>query len=252
MTTQQAADRIGASVRHVQRLVADGGLVAIGNDRIDAESVAQWMAQRAGSRVRAWEEPTAWAAVALLEGEPAPWLGQAQRSRLRSTLADVTAAELAARTRNRAEVHRFHAHPRSLSHLARDVIDPGTTGEPRRADDREGPARRLRRPARPAPPGAALPTGLRPLGQRRPPGDEHQHGRRGRARPGTPARAGGAGPRDVHRCPGALGGSPDPRPRAGAAAWLTSSDHRPRQAAGLGRGRMSPSWQQRCRLRRGR
>ena len=128
MTTQQAADRIGASVRHVQRLVADGGLVAIGNDRIDAESVAQWMAQRAGSRVRAWEEPTAWAAVALLEGEPAPWLGQAQRSRLRSTLADVTAAELAARTRNRAEVHRFHAHPRSLIHLARDVIDPGTTG----------------------------------------------------------------------------------------------------------------------------
>ncbi|TFV87406.1 helix-turn-helix domain-containing protein [Blastococcus sp. CT_GayMR16] len=127
MTTQQAADRIGASVRHVQRLVADGGLVAIGTDRIDAESVAQWMAQRAGSRVRAWEEPTAWAAVALLEGEPAQWLGQAQRSRLRSALTDGTTAELTARTRNRAEVHHFHAHPRALGHLTRDVIDPGTT-----------------------------------------------------------------------------------------------------------------------------
>jgi hypothetical protein len=127
LTTQQAADRIGVSVRHVQRLVAGADLVAIGPDRIDAESVAQWMAQREGSRLRAWEEPTAWAAVALLEGEPAPWLGQAQRSRLRSTLAESTGAELAARTRNRAEVHRFHAHPRALGHLARDVIESGAT-----------------------------------------------------------------------------------------------------------------------------
>jgi excisionase family DNA binding protein len=127
MTTQQAADRIGVSVRHVQRLVADGGIVAIGTDRVDADSVAQWVAQRAGGRARAWEETTAWAAVALLEGTPAPWIGQAQRSRLRSTLADVTAGDLAARTRNRAEVHRYYAHPRAVSHLTRDVVDSGTT-----------------------------------------------------------------------------------------------------------------------------
>lgn len=127
MTTQQAAERIGVSMRHVQRLVADGGLVAIGTDRVDADSVAQWLAQRAGSRVRAWEESTAWAAVALLEGEPAPWIGQAQRSRLRSTLADVSATELVARSRNRAEVHRFHAHPRAVSHLTHDVVDSGST-----------------------------------------------------------------------------------------------------------------------------
>lgn len=101
LTTQQAADRIGVSVRHVQRLVAGGGLIAIGPDRIDADSVAQWITQRQGSRPRAWEEPTAWAAVALLEDHPAPWLGQAQRSRLRSALAGSTAVELAARTRNR-------------------------------------------------------------------------------------------------------------------------------------------------------
>src|SRR3712207_5159115 len=104
MTTQQAAERIGVSARHVQRLLAAGDLVAIGPDRIDAESVVQWMAQRQGSRVRAWEEPTAWAAVALLEGLPAPWLGQAQRSRLRSALADTSAADLASRARNRAHV----------------------------------------------------------------------------------------------------------------------------------------------------
>lgn len=52
-TTQQAADRLGVSVRHVQRLVAGSGLVAVGPDRIDAGSVAQWIAQREGSRLRA-------------------------------------------------------------------------------------------------------------------------------------------------------------------------------------------------------
>src|SRR5687767_10555898 len=95
LTTQQAADRIGVSVRHLQRLVSGGDLVAIGPDRIDADSVASWMAQRQGSRVRAWEEPTAWAAVALLEGRQAPWLGQAQRSRLRAALAATDSADLA-------------------------------------------------------------------------------------------------------------------------------------------------------------
>ena len=127
ISTQQAADRIGVSVRHVQRLVAGGGLVAIGTDRIDAESVTQWLAERQGSRLRAWEEPTAWAAIALLEGDSAPWIGQAQRSRLRSALAGATALELTARTRNRAEVHRFHSHPRALGRLARDVVESGST-----------------------------------------------------------------------------------------------------------------------------
>ena len=127
LTTDQAADRIGVSVRHVQRLIADGDLVAIGPDRVDADSVAQWLALRQGSRMRAWEEPTAWAAVALLEGLRAPWLGQAQRSRLRAALAAAKNTELAARTRNRAQVHRFYAHPRGLSHLAREAIPSGAT-----------------------------------------------------------------------------------------------------------------------------
>ena len=127
MTTRQAADRIGVSVRHVQRLVADGALASIGPDRVDAASVDQWMAQRQGRRPRAWEEPTAWAAVALLEGEQAPWLGQPQRSRLRSALAGVSGAELTARARNRARVHRFHAHPRAIGRLSGEVISSGAT-----------------------------------------------------------------------------------------------------------------------------
>jgi hypothetical protein len=125
MSTQQAADRIGVSVRHIQRMVTSGDLVAIGTDRIDVDSVAQWLAQRQGSRARAWEEATAWAAVALLEGEQAPWLGQAQRSRLRSTLTQLTADELAARTRNRARVLRYRAHPRAGGHLIRALVPSG-------------------------------------------------------------------------------------------------------------------------------
>ncbi|MCF6508725.1 hypothetical protein E9549_15115 [Blastococcus sp. MG754426] len=128
MTTEQAADRMGVSVRHVQRLVSGGDLLAIGPDRVDADSVAQWVAQRRGSRVRAWEEPTAWAAVALLEGRPAGWLGQAQRSRLRSALAGSAADELSARTRNRASVHRYRAHPRALGRLTREVVASGAAG----------------------------------------------------------------------------------------------------------------------------
>ncbi|TFV74411.1 hypothetical protein E4P39_13060 [Blastococcus sp. CT_GayMR19] len=127
VTTQQAADRLGVSVRHVQRLVAGGDVVAIGPDRIDAESVAQWMAQREGSRLRAWEEPTAWAAIALLEGEAATWLGQAQRSRLKTAIAGTSAVELTARSRNRAGIHRFHAHPSAVGRLARDIVESGAT-----------------------------------------------------------------------------------------------------------------------------
>ena len=127
MTTQQAAARIGVSARHVQRLVAGGDLVAVGPDRIDAGSVAQWKALRGDGRARGWEEATAWAAVALLEGQPAPWLGQAQRSRLRSALRASSADELAVRARNRAEVLRFHAHPRALGRLGAEIVSSGAT-----------------------------------------------------------------------------------------------------------------------------
>lgn len=125
MSTQQAADRIGVSVRQVQRLVAGGALTAVGTDRLDADSVEQWLAQRQGGRARAWEEPTAWAAVALLEGRSPDWLGQAQRSRLRGALVDMTSTELASRTRNRARIGRYYGHPQALGRLAAEVIPSG-------------------------------------------------------------------------------------------------------------------------------
>lgn len=99
--------------------------MAVGTDRLDADSVEQWLAQRRGARTRAWEEPTGWAAIALLEGRSADWLGQAQRSRLRSALADIDSTELATRARNRARIHRYFAHPQALSRLTRDVVPSG-------------------------------------------------------------------------------------------------------------------------------
>lgn len=125
MSTRQAAERIGVSVRQVQRLVAGGALTAVGTDRLDADSVEHWLAQRRGGRARAWEEPTAWAAVALLEGHSPDWLGQAQRSRLRAALVDVDSTELATRARNRARIHRYFAHPQALSRMATEVIPAG-------------------------------------------------------------------------------------------------------------------------------
>ena len=50
----------------------------------------RYLASHSGGRKRVWAEHTAWGAIALLSGEQAPWLGQVQRSRLRSALRQVT------------------------------------------------------------------------------------------------------------------------------------------------------------------
>lgn len=126
LTTRQAAERMGMSMRQVQRLVADGALTRIGTDRIDAISVEQWLAERLTHRVRAWEEPTAWAAVALLEGERASWIDQSRRSRLRAALVAATPADVVARTRGRARVRRYFAHPQSHSWLGGLVTPSGS------------------------------------------------------------------------------------------------------------------------------
>ena len=149
LTTEQASDRIGVSVRHVQRLIAGGDLVAIGPDRVDADSVARWMAQRQGSRPRAWEESTAWAAVALLEGEPALWLGPVT----------TVSSEGGTRGRHEYRARRPHPQPGSSPQLPRapaGARSPGPGGHPVRCDSgsrrtqrRSGPDRRVRRPRRP-------------------------------------------------------------------------------------------------------
>lgn len=125
VTVADAAERLRLSVRQVQRLVRAGDLMAIGPDRLDWESVLRHEAARRAHHRRAWEEATAWASVALLERVEVPWLGQAQRSRLKGELRRATAEELVARTRNRATVHHLTGHRAVVGRLAREVIGSG-------------------------------------------------------------------------------------------------------------------------------
>jgi hypothetical protein len=129
VTVGEAADRLHLSVRQVQRLAHLGDLVPIGPDRLDWESVLRHEAARAGHQRRAWQEETAWAAVALLERVEVTWLGHAQRSRLKGELRRATAEELVARTRNRATVHRLTGHRAVAGRLAGEVIGSGSARE---------------------------------------------------------------------------------------------------------------------------
>lgn len=122
MAMDVAADRLGVSVRQVQRLARSGDLVAVGANLLDAASVHRFERRRAAHPRRAWAEETAWAAVGLLAGVQVDWLGQPQRSRLKSRLRDIGAEELVSAVRNRATVHHFTAHRAAATGLAGRLV----------------------------------------------------------------------------------------------------------------------------------
>ena len=128
VTVAQAADRLRLSSRQVQRLAQTGDLIPIGPDRLDWESVLRHEMARQGHQRRAWQEATAWAAIAFLERVEVTWLGQAQRSRLKGELRRVTAEELVARTRNRATVRRLTGHRAVVGRVAAEVVASGSAG----------------------------------------------------------------------------------------------------------------------------
>ncbi|WP_431835550.1 type IV toxin-antitoxin system AbiEi family antitoxin domain-containing protein [Cellulomonas sp. Y8] len=120
--TRDAAQRLGVSTRQVRKLVAAGVIKEAARGVLDATSVDRYAAiDRTGTK--AWAPETAWAAVALLAGLDAPWLGRDQTARLRRRLRDVTPEQLVERTRDRATVTRYSAHrsvlPRISAQLAR-------------------------------------------------------------------------------------------------------------------------------------
>jgi hypothetical protein len=123
VATIDAARRLGVTTRQVQYLVARGDLSPVARGLIDRASLERHIAIRQGSRYRAWSEPTAWAAVAMLSDLSAPWLGATQRSRLRNTLRQLTGVELVSRTRSRAQVHRYQGHSRAAERLRHEVVD---------------------------------------------------------------------------------------------------------------------------------
>lgn len=118
-----AAERLGVSTRQVQHLVARGDLRQVARGVIDATSVERVLAVRGRSHVRAWAEPTAWGAVALLSERSASWMGESQRSRLRARLRSLTAGDVVERARDRAAVTRYSGHASTAGRLRRDVVD---------------------------------------------------------------------------------------------------------------------------------
>lgn len=126
MAMNDAAKHLGVSLRQIQRLAKSGDLRAVGLNRLEVESVLRYERQVAGRRTRAWAEPTAWAAVALLSGVEANWMGQAQQSRLKARLRLAAAEDLVGACRNRATVHRFAAHRAAVERIRSRVIESGT------------------------------------------------------------------------------------------------------------------------------
>ena len=127
MTMGVAADRLGVSVRQVQRLARSGAIAAVGSGLLDAESVHRFGRERVGHRPRAWAEDTAWAAIGLLAGLRVEWLGQPQRSRLKGRLRVIGADELVSAVRNRASVHRFTAHRAAAAALGERLVTAATS-----------------------------------------------------------------------------------------------------------------------------
>lgn len=129
MTTAAAARRLGVSTRQVQRLASEGLLTRAAGNVVTSESVARALAQRNASArlTRAWSEPTAWAALAVLSGRDdlARGIGATQLSRLRTRLRRATPESLASSLRDRADVRRLEAHSSAVERAFALVIKAG-------------------------------------------------------------------------------------------------------------------------------
>lgn len=123
VSTGDAALRLGLSTRQVRKLVVAGAIKEAARGVLDATSVDQYAAiDRSGTK--AWAPETAWAAVALLAGLDAPWLGRDQTARLRRRLRDVTPEQLVERARDRARVTRYIAHRSVLARIGAQLARP--------------------------------------------------------------------------------------------------------------------------------
>jgi len=120
--TRRAAEQLGVTSRRVQQLVADGSLVQPARGLIDATSLARYRAPGDVRRTRGWQAPTAWAAIALLEGRAAPWIGERQSARLRARLRTLDCATLVMLARHRAVEHVYRAHPSARGPLAASLL----------------------------------------------------------------------------------------------------------------------------------
>jgi hypothetical protein len=138
LAVAEAAARLGVSERQVRHLAASGELRLLARGAIDEGSVDRLLAVRGQSHRRAWSTATAWAAIALLSGVDAAWLGDSQRSRLKGRLRALSAEQLVERARDRAVTSRYAGHASTAVRLRAQVVD--TTAAAARLGLAETPA----------------------------------------------------------------------------------------------------------------
>jgi excisionase family DNA binding protein len=127
LTTAEVAERLHVSQRQVRNMVSqgqlktlrDGGLLLISSDSLNR---ALHRPRGAG---RAWSSKTAWAAIAFLSGEAAPWLNPHERYRLRTSLQGRSVEDVMVAARKRATVRTFRATAEAVGKLQEHVLPTG-------------------------------------------------------------------------------------------------------------------------------
>ena len=130
VSVREAAQLLGVTEKQVQHLGRRGEVRYVARGLLDGASVRAIQAARQGRHTRGWSGRTAWAAIALLSGHKADWLGQGQVSRLRSRLRIIGSDDLVAATRNRAVVSRFTGHQSAAGRIANDSSTVGRRSLP--------------------------------------------------------------------------------------------------------------------------
>lgn len=142
LSTDEAAAVLGVTAQQVRRLVETGEIDRIARGLLDRGSVERYLTSARGGRTRVWAEHTAWGAIALLSGLPAPWLTSSQASRVRSALRAIRGPhELVVRTRGRATVQIYAGDATAaqvLHELVRNYDRPATLLVGTRPNDVDG------------------------------------------------------------------------------------------------------------------
>lgn len=120
--TGAAARLLGVSSRRVGQLAEAGHIVRASRGLYDRLSIEAYVVTRRGTTDRAWDQATAWAAVAILSGRDAGWLNERSTYRLEATLRGTTAAGLVAKARDRARVRVYAGHPSAVRALHAEVV----------------------------------------------------------------------------------------------------------------------------------
>lgn len=120
-SVHEAAERLGVSDRQVRHLVARGDLFAPRRGQVSTISLRDYAARRGDVQTRVWSPRTAWAALELMSGGAAAWMGSSQRSRLKREMASLDAQRVVSKLRNRAEVRSYRVNPGRLHVVGQDI-----------------------------------------------------------------------------------------------------------------------------------